>query len=126
MSDVHVRRDIPALPDLVFATVAEPARLTDWLPEPLSVVGLARADILILSRHGTPFQLRLTADPDRLRLEWTALADPACTGRLQVALAGTTGSVAELRLACPRAPDSFAATLLEALGAEVERTFAPG
>ncbi|MEU5695647.1 hypothetical protein [Actinosynnema sp. NPDC020468] len=122
MSTIQVRRDIPALPDLVFATAAEPARLAEWLPEPLTLVGL-NDDVLILRWHDEPHQIRVTADLDRLRLDWHALADERCRGSLEVALVGAAGSVAILEMT---GPDDLAATLLEALAKEVERTFAPG
>ncbi|CAL9406422.1 hypothetical protein SUDANB95_01561 [Actinosynnema sp. ALI-1.44] len=117
------RRDIPALPDLVFAAAVEPQRLADWLPPPLDVVGLAE-DILILRDDGRLTQVRLAADFDHLRLTWESLADPTRRGSLTVNPLGVGHSVAELEVE----PDDeeFAGRLLDALAKEVEATFTAG
>ncbi|GAA1339758.1 hypothetical protein GCM10009660_24280 [Catellatospora bangladeshensis] len=120
---ITVRRDIPALPDLVFATAAEPQKLAEWLPEPLELVGI-NDDVLILRQDARLTQVRLTADLDRLVLSWSALADRSCAGALQVSPLGAGQSVAELSLDHP--DETLAARLLEALGEQVERTFAAG
>ncbi|WP_309112317.1 SRPBCC family protein [Saccharothrix sp.] len=118
------RRDIPALPDLVFAAAVEPQRLADWLPPPLDVVGLAEDDILILRHQGRLTQVRLAADFDHLRLTWESLADPTRRGALTVSPLGAGHSVAELEVE----PDDqeFAGRLLDALAKEVEATFTAG
>jgi hypothetical protein len=111
-----VRRDIPALPDLVFATAAEASRLAEWLPEPYEVVG-QNDDLLILRSNGTLFQVRVTADLEQLTLRWEALAHD-CTGTLRVDPLGAGNSVAQLDT--DRADPE---RLLEALAKEVERAF---
>ncbi|WP_433262329.1 hypothetical protein ACQPZF_29155 [Actinosynnema sp. CS-041913] len=118
-----MRRDIPALPDLVFATAAEPQRLADWLPPPLELVGL-NDDILILRQDSRLTQIRLTADLDHLILSWTALADRECAGALRVSPLGAGRSVAELELDHP--DETLATRLLEALANEVEQAFTTG
>ncbi|GGP84368.1 hypothetical protein [Saccharothrix coeruleofusca] len=123
MTPARARRDIAALPDLVFATAAEPERLASWLPEPLGVLG-RNDDVLILSCHDKPRQYRLAADFDRLLLVFQPLAEDGCGARLRVELAGAAGSVAELEL--DRPDGELAARLLEALGKEVERAFTDG
>ncbi|MEJ2858332.1 MULTISPECIES: SRPBCC family protein [unclassified Saccharothrix] len=114
------RRDIPALPDLVFAAAVEPQRLAEWLPPPLDVVGLAD-DILILRHQGRLTQVRLSADLDHLRLAWEFLADPTRRGSLTVSPLGAGRSVAELEVE-PDDPE-FAERLLDALAKEVEVAF---
>ncbi|WP_367138084.1 hypothetical protein [Saccharothrix sp. HUAS TT1] len=121
---IHVRRAVPALPDLVFAAAADPSRLASWLPEPYRVVGRAD-DVLILRAHDEPRQVSLAADYDRLLLTWEPLAAHGCRGALRVSLAGVAGSVAELEVDdCP--DEGLPARLLEALGTEVERDLAAG
>lgn len=121
---IHARRDVPALPDLVFNAAADPARLAAWLPAPYEVVGRTE-DVLIIRGHDEPRQLQLAADYDRLLLTWEPLADHGCSGALRVSLAGVAGSVAELRVdGCP--DDQLPARLLEALGNEVERNLTAG
>jgi hypothetical protein len=121
---IHARRDVPALPDLVFNAAADPARLASWLPDPYEVVGRTD-DVLILRRHREPHQVRLAADYDRLLLTWEPLADHGCRGALRVSLVGVAGSVAELEVDdCP--DDQFPARLLEALANEVEQNLTAG
>ncbi|MFE2754191.1 hypothetical protein ACFXGA_19565 [Actinosynnema sp. NPDC059335] len=121
---IHARRDVPALPDLVFAAAADPARLASWLPDPYEVVGRSD-DVLILRKHDEPLQVALAADYDLLLLTWTPLAGHGCRGELRVSLAGAAGSVAELRVDdC--ADDQLPARMLEALANEVERDLAAG
>ncbi|MBB5956810.1 hypothetical protein FHS29_003403 [Saccharothrix tamanrassetensis] len=118
-----MRRDIPALPDLVFATAAEPQRLAGWLPPPLELVGI-NDDVLILREDSRLVQVRLAADLDHLVLSWTPLADLPCTGTLRVSPLGAGRSVAELEVHHP--DETLAARLLEALAKEVEATFTAG
>jgi hypothetical protein len=121
---IHARRDVPALPDLVFNAAADPARLASWLPAPYQVVGRTD-DVLILRRHDEQRQVQLAADYDRLLLTWEPLADHGCRGALRVSLAGVASSVAELQLdGCP--DDQFPARLLEALANEVEQNLTAG
>ncbi|MEU6149781.1 hypothetical protein ABZ816_07255 [Actinosynnema sp. NPDC047251] len=116
-----MRRDIPALPDLVFATAAEPVRLADWLPRPLELVGV-NDDVLIL-RHGERLcQVRATVDLDLLRLSWTPLADDGCAGTLRVSPRGVGRSVVEL----DHEDEELAGRLLDALAEQVEATFIEG
>ncbi|RKT56270.1 hypothetical protein [Saccharothrix australiensis] len=118
-----MRRDIAALPDLVFATAAEPQKVAGWLPEPWELVGV-NDGVLILRAGDRLAQVRLTADLDRLVLSWTALADDGCTGSLRVSPLGAGQSVAELEL--DHSDETLAARLLEALADGVEATFTPG
>lgn len=121
---IHARRDVPALPDLVFNAAADPTRLAAWLPAPYRVVGRTD-DVLILREHGSPHQVRLGADYDRLLLTWEPLADHGCRGVLRVSLAGVASSVAELQVdGC--ADDQFPSRLLEALANEVEQNLTAG
>ncbi|WP_461123009.1 hypothetical protein [Saccharothrix stipae] len=121
---IHARRDVPALPDLVFNAAADPVRLASWLPRPYQVIGRSD-DVLILRAHDEPHQVSLAADYDQLLLTWEPLADHGCRGRLRVSLAGAAGSVAELRVDdCP--DDQLPARLLEALANEVERNLTAG
>jgi hypothetical protein len=121
---IHARRDVPALPDLVFAAAADPARLASWLPEPYEVVG-RNDDVLIVREGGEPRQLNLAADYDRLLLTWEPLAEHGCRGELRVSLSGVAGSVAELRVDdCP--DEQFPARVLEALAGDVERNLTAG
>ncbi|MCC8249482.1 hypothetical protein [Saccharothrix luteola] len=121
---IHARRDVPALPDLVFNAAADPVRLASWLPDPYQVVGRTD-DVLILRANDEPHQVSLAADYDQLLLTWTPLAEHGCRGELRVSLAGVAGSVAELRVDdCP--DDQFPSRLLEALGNEVERNLTAG
>ncbi|MEU4801053.1 hypothetical protein [Actinosynnema sp. NPDC023587] len=109
------------MPDLVFATAAEPGRLADWLPEPLELVGV-NDDVLILRCGERLAQVRVAVDLDLLRLSWTPLADDGDGGTLRVSPLGVGKSVAEL----DHPDEELAARLLEALAAEVEATFTPG
>ena len=121
---IHARRDVPALPDLVFNAAVDPARLASWLPAPYGVVGRTD-DVLILRRHDEQRQVQLAADYDQLLLTWEPLADHGCRGELRVSLAGVAGSVAELQLdGC--ADDQLPARLLEALANEVEQNLTAG
>ncbi|MFE9748875.1 SRPBCC family protein [Saccharothrix saharensis] len=121
---IHARRDVPALPDLVFNAAADPARLASWLPEPYRVVGRSD-DVLILRAHDGPHQVSLAADYDRLLLTWSPLAGRGCRGDLRVSLAGAAGSVAELRVDdCP--DEQLPARMLEALANEVEQNLTAG
>jgi hypothetical protein len=121
---IHARRDVPALPDLVFAAAADPARLATWLPEPYQVVG-RNEDVLILREDGEPRQFHLAADYDRLLLTWEPLAERGCRGELEVSLSGVAASVVELRVdGCP--DEQFPARLLESLAGEVERDLTAG
>lgn len=121
---IHARRDVPALPDLVFNAAADPSRLASWLPGPYQVVG-RNDDVLIMRHHEEPHQVRLAADYDRLLLTWEPLADHGCRGSLRVSLAGVAGSVAELDVEdCP--DDQLPARLLEALANEVEEKLTAG
>ncbi|WP_148088991.1 hypothetical protein [Saccharothrix texasensis] len=121
---IHARRDVPALPDLVFAAAADPARLASWLPDPYQVVGRTD-DVLILRAEDGPHQVGLAADYDRLLLAWTPLAGHGCRGELRVSLVGAAGSVAELQVdGCP--DEQFPSRLLEALANEVERNLTAG
>ncbi|MDQ2585565.1 SRPBCC family protein [Saccharothrix yanglingensis] len=125
---IHARRDVPALPDLVFNAAADPSRLASWLPGPHEVVGRSD-DVLILRGGGSvdegQRQVQLAADYDRLLLTWEPLADEGCRGELRVSLAGAAGSVAELTVdGCP--DEQFAARFLEALANEVEQNLTAG
>ncbi|WP_447003033.1 hypothetical protein ACRAKI_25425 [Saccharothrix isguenensis] len=121
---IHVRRDVPALPDLVFNAAADPVRLASWLPAPYQVVGRTD-DVLILRRHQEQMQVQLAADYDRLLLTWEPLADHGCRGCLHVSLAGVGGSVAELEVdGCP--DEHLPARFLEALANEVEQNLTAG
>ncbi|QFZ19148.1 SRPBCC family protein [Saccharothrix syringae] len=121
---IHARRDVPALPDLVFNAAADPSRLAAWLPAPYEVVG-RNNDTLILHENGEPRQLNLAADYDRLLLTWEPLADHGCRGHLQVSLSGVAASVVELQVDdCP--DDQLPARLLEALANEVEQNLTAG
>jgi hypothetical protein len=121
---IHARRDVPALPDLVFNAAADPVRLASWLPAPYQVVGRTD-DVLILRRHDEQRQVQLAADYDQLLLTWESLADHGCRGALRVSLAGVASSVAELQLdGCP--DDQLPARLLEALANEVEQNLTAG
>ncbi|MGM1061840.1 SRPBCC family protein [Saccharothrix sp. Mg75] len=123
---IHARRDIPALPDLVFNAAADPSRLASWLPGPHEVVG--RTDDVLILRDGEgdgQRQVQLAVDYDQLLLTWEPLADEGCRGELRVSLAGAAGSVAELRVDdC--ADEQFAARFLEALADEVEQNLTAG
>jgi hypothetical protein len=121
---IHARRDVPALPDLVFNAAADPARLASWLPDPYQVVGRSD-DVLILRAQDGPHQVSLAADYDRLLLTWSPLADRGCRGELRVSLAGAAGSVAELSVDdCP--DEQLPARMLEALANEVEQNLTAG
>ncbi|MFD1151492.1 hypothetical protein [Saccharothrix hoggarensis] len=121
---IHARRDIPALPDLVFNAAADPSRLAAWLPEPYEVVGRTD-DVLLLRADGGPRQVQLAADYDQLLLTWEPLADHGCRGTLRVSLAGAAGSVAELHVdECP--DDRLPERMLEALANEVEQNLTAG
>ncbi|MFJ6675803.1 SRPBCC family protein [Actinosynnema sp. NPDC091369] len=121
---IHARRDVPALPDLVFNAAADPARLASWLPDPYQVVGRSD-DVLILRAHDGPHQVSLAADYDQLLLTWSPLADRGCRGELRVSLAGAAGSVAELRVdGCP--DEQLPSRMLEALAHEVEQNLTAG
>jgi hypothetical protein len=121
---IHARRDVPALPDLVFNAAADPVRLASWLPQPYQVIGRSD-DVLILRAHDEPHQVSLAADYDQLLLTWEPLAGHGCRGRLRVSLAGAAGSVAELRVDdCP--DDQLPSRLLEALANEVEGNLTAG
>jgi hypothetical protein len=121
---IHARRDVPALPDLVFNAAADPARLASWLPDPYQVVGRTD-DVLILRANGEPHQVSLAADYDQLLLTWEPLAGHGCRGELRVSLAGVAGSVAELQVDdCP--DDQLPSRLLEALANEVEQNLTAG
>ncbi|MEV0680863.1 hypothetical protein AB0I60_30550 [Actinosynnema sp. NPDC050436] len=115
---ITVRRNIPALPDLVFATAAEPGRLADWLPEPLDLVGV-NDEVLILRYDGRLTQVRVVADLDLLRLSWVPLADHGFGITLRVSPLGVGKSVAELE--CP--DEHLADRLLDALASEVQAAF---
>lgn len=121
---IHARRDVPALPDLVFNAAADPARLAAWLPEPYEVVG-RNGDVLIVREGDEPRQLRLAADYDRLLLTWEPLSGHGCRGELEVSLAGVAASVVELRVDdCP--DERFPARMLESLAGEVEQNLTAG
>jgi hypothetical protein len=121
---IHARRDVPALPDLVFNAAADPARLAAWLPSPYQVIGRSD-DVLILREHDAPHQVSLAADYDRLLLTWEPLAGHGCRGELRVSLVGAAGSVAEISVDdCP--DDQLPARLLEALANEVEQNLTAG
>ncbi|MFC6092649.1 hypothetical protein Q5530_36585 [Saccharothrix sp. BKS2] len=121
---IHARRDVPALPDLVFNAAADPSRLASWLPEPYQVVG-RNGDVLILREEDDPRQLNLAADYDRLLLTWEPLSGHGCRGELRVSLSGVAASVVELSVDdC--ADEQFPARMLEALAGEVEQNLTAG
>lgn len=117
-----MRRDIPALPDLVFATALEPERLATWLPAPLELVGV-NDDVLILRHGGRLTQVRVTGDVDHLTLNWTPLADDGgATVVLRLSLLGADRTAAEL----DHPDEAFATRLLDALANGVENAFTAG
>ena len=126
MAEIDGSRTFEVTADAVWALVADPARLADWVPT-MRLAQPAGQDEIHLEgeSHGHPYSLDslLRIDEDDRRLEWGAEDDDGYRGSLRVA-ERPPGSEVHLHVAVPddrlgSSPDRAAAEIQQG----VEETF---
>ena len=110
MVDVDGSRSFAVTADALWAVVADPARLSDWVPTMRLAEPTGRAEVHIEGEsHGHPYSLNsmLRVDADDRRLHWGGSGDDHYGGSLRVA-AAPAGSELHMHVAIPdnRLPDS--------------------
>jgi|SRR5579863_402474 uncharacterized protein YndB with AHSA1/START domain len=103
MAEIDGSREFDVAADAVWAVVADPARLADWVPT-MRVAQPAGADEVHLEgeSHGHPYSLDslLRTDAGDRRLEWGAEDDDGYRGSLRVT-ERPSGSEVHLHVAIP-------------------------
>ena len=87
MAEVEGSRSFDVTGDAVWAVVADPARLADWVPTMRAAEPAGGAEVHLEGEsHGHPYSLdsTLRVDQDDRRLYWGAAADEGYRGWLQV------------------------------------------
>ena len=126
MAEIDGSRTFEVTADAVWAVVADPARLADWVPTMRLAESAGRDEIHVEGEsHGHPYSLDslLRIDEDGRRLEWGAEDDDGYRGSLRVA-ERPPGSEVHLHVAVPddrlgSSPDRAAAEIQRG----VEETF---
>jgi uncharacterized protein YndB with AHSA1/START domain len=132
MAEIDGSRAFDVTADAVWAVVADPARLADWVPtmrlaQPAGAGGGVGTEEVHLEgeSHGHPYSLdsRLRIDEGNRRLDWGAEGDRGYRGSLRVA-ERPTGSEVHLHVAIRDdrlgpSPDSAAAEIQRG----IEETF---
>jgi uncharacterized protein YndB with AHSA1/START domain len=126
MAEIDGSREFDSAADAVWAVVADPARLADWVPTMRLAQPAGRDEVHVEGEsHGHPYSLDslLRIDEGDRRLEWGAENDDGYRGSLQVA-DRPPGSEVHLHVAIPDdrlgpSPDRAAAEIRRG----VEETF---
>jgi uncharacterized protein YndB with AHSA1/START domain len=126
MAEIDGSREFDATAESVWAVVADPARLADWVPTMRLAQPAGQDEIHVEGEsHGHPYSLDslLRIDEGDRRLEWGAENDDGYRGSLQVA-DRPPGSEVHLHVAIPDdrlgpSPDRAAAEIRRG----VEETF---
>ncbi len=118
MADIEGSRNFGITGDALWAVVADPARLADWVPTMRRAQPSGHAEVHLEGEsHGHPYSLdsSLRIDPGDRRLHWGAPADEGYRGWLQV-IDRPPGSEVHLHVAVPDdrlgpSPDAAAAEI---------------
>jgi uncharacterized protein YndB with AHSA1/START domain len=103
MVEVDGSRSFAVSADELWAVVADPARLSGWVPTMRLAEPAGRAEVHIEGEsHGHPYSLTsmLQADPDDRRLHWGGPGDDGYGGSLRV-VAAPSGSELQMHVAIP-------------------------
>ena len=128
MAEFDGSREFDATADGVWAVVADPARLADWVPT-MRMAQPAGYDEVHLEgeSHGHPYSLDslLHVDEGDRRLHWGAEGDDGYRGSLRV-VARPSGSEVHLHVAVPDdrlgpSPDRAAAEILRGMDEAFDR-----
>ena len=120
MAEVEGSRSYGITGDALWAVVADPARLADWVPTMRRAEPAGAAEVHLEGEsHGHPYSLdsMLRADPGERRLHWGAAADEGYRGWLQV-VDRPPGSEARIHVAVP---DDRLGPSADAATAEIRR-----
>ena len=103
MVDVDGSRSFDVTADTLWALVADPARLSDWVPTMRRAEPSGKAEVHLEGEsHGHPYSLSsmLRVDHSARRLEWGASGDEGYHGWLRV-LDRPAGSEVQIHVAIP-------------------------
>lgn len=128
MAEIDGSREFEIAADAVWAVVADPARLAEWVPTMRLAQPAGKEEVHVEGEsHGHPYSLDslLRIDESDRRLEWGAEDDNGYRGSLQVA-ARPSGSEVRLHVAIPddrlgASPDSAAAEIRRGLEEAFDR-----
>jgi uncharacterized protein YndB with AHSA1/START domain len=118
MAEIDGSRAFQITADALWAVVADPARLADWVPTMRRAQPSGKEEVHVEGEsHGHPYSLdsELRIDQGDRRLDWGAKGDYGYRGSLQVA-ERPSGSEAHLHVVVPDdrlgpSPDSAAAEI---------------
>ena len=120
MAEVEGSRSFGITGDALWAVVADPARLADWVPTMRLAEPAGEAEVHLEGEsHGHPYSLdsMLRVDQGERCLHWGAAADEGYRGRLQV-VDRPPGSEVRIHVAVP---DDRLGPSAEAAAAEIRR-----
>ena len=120
MAEVEGSRSFDVTGDALWAVVADPARLADWVPTMRVAEPAGGAEVHLEGEsHGHPYSLDSTLRMDQgdRRLYWGAAADEGYRGWLQVA-GRPSGSEVRIHVAVP---DDRLGPSVDAAAAELRR-----
>jgi hypothetical protein len=120
MAEVEGSRSFGMTGDALWAVVADPARLADWVPTMRLAEPAGEAEVHLEGEsHGHPYSLdsMLRVDQGERCLHWGAAADEGYRGRLQV-VDRPPGSEVRIHVAVP---DDRLGPSAEAAAAEIRR-----
>jgi Polyketide cyclase / dehydrase and lipid transport len=120
MAEVEGSRGFGISGDALWAVVADPARLADWVPTMRLAEPAGEAEVHLEGEsHGHPYSLdsMLRVDRDGRRLHWGATGEEGYRGWLQVA-DRPPGSEARIHVAVP---DDRLGSSADAATAEIRR-----
>jgi Polyketide cyclase / dehydrase and lipid transport len=120
MAEVDGARSFGVSGDAVWAVVADPARLAEWVPTMRRAEPAGQAEVHLEGEsHGHPYSLdsTLRADQGSRTLRWGSEADEGYRGRLQV-LDRPPGSEVRLNVTVP---DGHLGPSADAAVAEIRR-----
>jgi uncharacterized protein YndB with AHSA1/START domain len=101
--DVDGSRNFEVTADALWAVVADPARLSEWVPTMRLAEPSGQTEVHIEGEsHGHPYSLTsmLRVDPDGRRLHWGGSDDDHYGGSLRV-VAAPSGSELHMHIAIP-------------------------
>jgi uncharacterized protein YndB with AHSA1/START domain len=128
MAEIEGSREFDVAADAVWAVVADPARLADWVPTMRMAQSAGHDEVHVEGEsHGHPYSLdsQLRINEGDRRLEWGAEADDGYRGSLRVS-ERSPGSEVHLHVAVPDgrlgpSPDRAAAEIRRGLDETFDR-----
>jgi uncharacterized protein YndB with AHSA1/START domain len=128
MAEIDGSRDFDFTADALWAVVADPARLADWVPTMRLAQSAGREEVHVEGEsHGHPYSLdsMLRIDEGDRRLHWGAEGEDGYRGSLRV-VARPSGSEVHLHVAIPDdrlgpSPDRAAAEIRQGIQEAFDR-----